>query len=350
LIENQTAEAEIKQMNSPAQPIQFTPAPSAASAIIAGFSDPATSLVTIAADHNTTLEALLLWASHPEIRERLARIDSIAMDRTRLAVASSLHTAIHALVTMLDGYIRDENSNPSAADAETGGTHAGASARNTASRQAPRNQARLAAWLLYRLRSGDPPRSRRPFTSAQAPAAHTHESTHQTTPLPAPARPTPFRPIHLTSDATALQRGMSFSSDSASASTSAQPNDHTPLSRKEMLAFLTDITADLPGVNPNDILSFITDSKLAHAPSQQSPVEVRIRPVANSSPSPRHARAPEHRLDPDRGRDQGSESPVPTLASFATPSLDLTYPLQPRTTRDLPRTPRQLLRLVGAPP
>jgi len=75
----------------------FNPDPATAARILNDLSDPARSLCELAAEHDTTLESLSLWISLPETQDRLATIDSVALQRTRLVAAQHLAPAAKAL-------------------------------------------------------------------------------------------------------------------------------------------------------------------------------------------------------------------------------------------------------------
>lgn len=161
---------------SPASP--FNPTPDTATEAISDFSDPTLSLAEIASKHNTSLEPLALWASQPSIRERLAAVDSIALDRARSVVTTCLHTAASTLEIMLKGYILDE----------TEASKLGVTIQPLFL-ESQRRHARLAALLLLRIRRGDAPHSRAPFTNQPNAQTTTHPTTKPTTKPIEPAAP-----------------------------------------------------------------------------------------------------------------------------------------------------------------
>jgi hypothetical protein len=79
----------------------FRPPEPVAAAIIAALADPAASFLDIASKHQTTLEALTLWITRPDIAERLENIHHIAAARIRLIAANIMPQALGGLTDIL---------------------------------------------------------------------------------------------------------------------------------------------------------------------------------------------------------------------------------------------------------
>ena len=73
------------------------PTPEDTARVLDACTDPALTLRDIAQQHNTTVEALSLWLSSPEVAERFDALHSINAVRTRFLAAAQLPRAIDAL-------------------------------------------------------------------------------------------------------------------------------------------------------------------------------------------------------------------------------------------------------------
>jgi hypothetical protein len=92
--------------------IFFDPSPEIASAVLAALVDPSLSFNTLAAAANTTLDALSLWLTRPDIRERIESTDRITTWRTRLIAASHLYAVPPALVKILTDFTNSQATQP----------------------------------------------------------------------------------------------------------------------------------------------------------------------------------------------------------------------------------------------
>ncbi|CAG1007674.1 hypothetical protein PHYC_03463 [Phycisphaerales bacterium] len=77
----------------------FNPSPDAAAKVLDDLTNPANSLRDTAALHNTSLNALSLWITSPEVQARLLQQGSAAASITRLLAANHTHDALAAIVT-----------------------------------------------------------------------------------------------------------------------------------------------------------------------------------------------------------------------------------------------------------
>lgn len=126
-------------------PPLFNPSPELTQVLLERLAAPNHSLTTIAADHDTTLEALVLWATRPDIAERQRAIKGYAAERSRTAAISCLHTCVEALATSLHAYIKDEHALPAAYDAPT-----------ALARDRLRSGARRSSWHIQRIARAHP--------------------------------------------------------------------------------------------------------------------------------------------------------------------------------------------------
>ncbi len=109
-------------------------APHAAAELLSDLTSPHHSLASVAARHNLTLDALLLWLTLPETREAIAHRESAAYTHVRLVASVNLSHAVHTTVKALETF----NATPRPAD-PLDPSYLRASIH-----------ARKAAWLLYR--------------------------------------------------------------------------------------------------------------------------------------------------------------------------------------------------------
>jgi hypothetical protein len=93
--------------------ILFDPAPDIAEAVLAAITDGSISFYSLAAAANTDPEALSLWMSRPDIRERIESVDRSTTWRTRLIASAHLHAVPPALTKILQDYLSQERA-PSA--------------------------------------------------------------------------------------------------------------------------------------------------------------------------------------------------------------------------------------------
>jgi hypothetical protein len=80
----------------------FEPTPEAAEPIIRDLTDPSIALTDVAARHNTSLEALILWLETPDTAARIDAIDSAVARRARLVATNYLPNVAQALARILD--------------------------------------------------------------------------------------------------------------------------------------------------------------------------------------------------------------------------------------------------------
>lgn len=144
-----------------------TPAfhPSDPNILLAALADPTRALADIAATHNTTLHALALWLTRPDIAARLDDLDALSARRTRSTATSALAAAAATLHAILQDFL----TRPAEAD--------------PALRLRAMESARRAACALVRLARFSPGPAQRPDRPAQRadrPAPHG---------TPAPASP-----------------------------------------------------------------------------------------------------------------------------------------------------------------
>jgi hypothetical protein len=123
--------------------IFFNPDEETAARIFQAFHSPYASLVTIAADHNTTVEGLSMWLARPEISRRLHTLKHAAASFLGLACTHRLQHAMQALTIILQEY----------ADAacHAAGLEEGRGASPKEHNRRDRETARRASALLMRL-------------------------------------------------------------------------------------------------------------------------------------------------------------------------------------------------------
>jgi hypothetical protein len=85
----------------------FSPAQTAA--IIDATTDPDLSFRAIAEMHNISVETLALFLDRPDIKERLAKIDSSISSRTQSLANASLPSVVKALTRAVEVYLWEEN-------------------------------------------------------------------------------------------------------------------------------------------------------------------------------------------------------------------------------------------------
>ncbi|MFA6046351.1 MAG: hypothetical protein WC718_15310 [Phycisphaerales bacterium] len=149
----------------------FTPSPALAAQVIDALGSPDNTLRDVAADFSTTLEALTLWMTRPDIAARLDAIQSAVTRRTRLMATNFLPGVVRLLNSIIDHYHEDEHEREPQPLAPEPRRH--------------RENARKAAALLIRLAK---------LTGTPSPREH-----------PNPAAPPPLRGTAL--GGTALQSG-----------------------------------------------------------------------------------------------------------------------------------------------
>ena len=90
-------------MPRPEPPI-FDPAPAAADQVVADLADPLRTLMGIADEHQTSLEALTLWMVRPDIALRLHALQSAAVARARLIALAYLPRTVPVLAEVINDY------------------------------------------------------------------------------------------------------------------------------------------------------------------------------------------------------------------------------------------------------
>ncbi len=121
----------------------FNPDPDTEDQIFRAFDDPNASLVTIAVEHNTTVEGLSAWMARPDIAQRLHHLKTAAADFISLTSTTRLIHARNALTVILCEYT--DAACHKAGLEEGRGSHPGEHTRRD------RETARKACHLLMRL-------------------------------------------------------------------------------------------------------------------------------------------------------------------------------------------------------
>jgi len=156
----------------------FNPSPETLDQILDQLADPECSLREIAEIHKTTLAALTLFMTRPDIAEAIATLQSGAATKARLAAADSLPTVITALKLSVESFLFES-------------CHALIRVNSLAAmeqRRKARETARKAAFLIFRIATFDPARPR-----ARTPAPNpilTPPPPSLTTPSPRRRQPT----------------------------------------------------------------------------------------------------------------------------------------------------------------
>ncbi len=186
-------------------PLHFHPDATTAATIVNELASNETTLRDIADRHDTTLEALTLWMTRPDIAQRLSALESACARRARLTVANSLNAIANTLLHLL-AEAKDDHASVHRVPAAT--HHA------FAARMQSRESARKAANLLLRIArytpladnapptphdpKKNPTRQRGVSDAPLAPpprsAQPTHAATATTAPVTHPSAATP-RPI-----------------------------------------------------------------------------------------------------------------------------------------------------------
>jgi hypothetical protein len=161
--------------------------PPSADSIVDAATNPYLSLRDIADSHNITLETLTLFLDRPDIRERLAQIDSVTSRRTQSIAAACLPAVVKSLNRIVEAYLWEESKivvTPT-------------NFSQLEQRRRAAETTRRAGALLYRLsRPPTPPRSPRP-AAPRTPTAQENPGIPSLGPAPSdsePAIPTPRAP------------------------------------------------------------------------------------------------------------------------------------------------------------
>ncbi len=97
---------------------RFTPSPALEAAIIERLADPHASLYNIATENQTSVEALSLWMSRPEIAARIDAIESVVLRRARFVARNFLPAAARTAAHILSIHqARTTRSDPTPRDA-----------------------------------------------------------------------------------------------------------------------------------------------------------------------------------------------------------------------------------------
>ncbi len=156
----------------------FRPDEATTNALIAALIDPALSLQALAESHNTTTEALSLWMTRSDIRERLDAIDSTIAWRTRLVANSQLSAVVHTCSIILKDFNASHAADSIAAKSvpQSDPSDPTLSLRAACFELRQHELARKTAALLIRLANARPvanplhARANRESTGAKAPA------------------------------------------------------------------------------------------------------------------------------------------------------------------------------------
>ncbi len=89
--------------------LEFDPPPAIAEQIISGIADPDESIGSVAAKAHTSIEALTLWLTKPDIAARLDAMESVIARKARLDVASYTGAIVHACSTAIKYYAEAMN-------------------------------------------------------------------------------------------------------------------------------------------------------------------------------------------------------------------------------------------------
>jgi len=139
----------------------FNPAPHVADEILTDLAtDPHASIAALAAKHHTTVAALTLWITRPDIDDRLAVFDSLFARRARLIATAMLPQAITTLTAVMNAFDTDApHAAPSTQHADPNAT---TDPRATALRLRAAETARRAATTIIRLSNFTPGPRRTP--------------------------------------------------------------------------------------------------------------------------------------------------------------------------------------------
>ncbi|MFA6046378.1 MAG: hypothetical protein WC718_15445, partial [Phycisphaerales bacterium] len=87
----------------------FTPTREIADQVIDALGSPDNTLREVASDFNTTVEALTLWMTRPDIADRLNAIHSAVTYRSRLIATNFLPGVVRLLNSIIDNHLADEH-------------------------------------------------------------------------------------------------------------------------------------------------------------------------------------------------------------------------------------------------
>lgn len=128
----------------------FSPSRSLEPEILEAFSDPTFSLIALARLYDTSLDALTAWLDRPDIRLRLAALESACARRNRLVAAARIPKVVLACERIIDEYLDEEANHP------IDPCHAPAKEQRRRSRET----ARRAASLIHRISRANTPQHR----------------------------------------------------------------------------------------------------------------------------------------------------------------------------------------------
>ncbi len=303
----------------------FNPPPAIAEQIISDAGNHTISLHTIAARARTTVEALRLWLSRPEVAQRLDALEATVRRRTRIGILSELGNVTETCATVMERYYRSPDRGPS--DDHDPRTHA-VHVQNAA------NALMAARVLLYMQRAvADPPRAKHSPQAANAPTTpHAPDPIH--TPHAAPAHPnTP------SADPQPAPHSAPHPAPSAASATPGAPtptDDHQAPFR--LLPSLPDIGLPAPFAAPADPphLSARAASALAStAPRPHPPLLTVTHNTPTTAPTTSTPHQPAH-PDPDLNtpepheptRDDPTSPPTPPTPSRAPEPTQVASPAQ----------------------
>lgn len=88
--------------------LQFSPSPNDFAAIMEDLCDPELSLMQVAEQHQTPLNALIAWLAKPEVAAQLDQYESACARRTSLIVADMLPAMVEAVREVVDDLQAEE--------------------------------------------------------------------------------------------------------------------------------------------------------------------------------------------------------------------------------------------------
>lgn len=88
----------------------FTPSPAVAAQVLEALGNPDFTLRDVSRQHKTTVEALALWMTRPDIAARLHAIHSAITHRASLMANNFLPGAVKLLVSIINNHLADEHA------------------------------------------------------------------------------------------------------------------------------------------------------------------------------------------------------------------------------------------------
>ncbi len=185
----------------------FRPTPEVQALVLSQLADHNHSLISIAAYHDITIEALTLWMARPEINQAIANIENAASRHLRLAATCQLPRTIPILLAVLRAYEWEESHQI-----------LDKSFRSLRISLAQRHTALRATSLLLRLSRHTPPNTNTNSNASATPST--------STPRPLPANSNSNSSIATSTQAPPLTTASPSHTHATTSTTPATPNAH----------------------------------------------------------------------------------------------------------------------------